>query len=81
MSRPLVTAVRPACGNPNMPQWTISLAVYLYLPALGVNVLNCRVGRAYSVQDPASDRPRRWPAGSTHTSADSDLQTGDAALS
>jgi hypothetical protein len=26
-----------------MPQWTISLAVYLYIPALEVNVLNCRV--------------------------------------
>jgi hypothetical protein len=25
-----------------MPQWTISLAVYLYIPALEVNVLNCR---------------------------------------
>jgi hypothetical protein len=26
-----------------MPQWTISLAVYLYIVALEVNVLTCRV--------------------------------------
>jgi hypothetical protein len=29
-----------------MAQWTISLAVYLYIVAFEVNVLNCRMARA-----------------------------------
>jgi len=31
-----------------MAQWTVSQAVYLYIAALEVNVLNCRVSRACS---------------------------------
>jgi hypothetical protein len=32
-----------------MAQWTISLAVYLYVVALEVNVLNCRDERGFAV--------------------------------